>query len=294
MENVKKIVILGCENSHANQFLEFIKNEPNYSNVEVVGVYSDESEAATALAEKYGVKVMNAYDEAVGQVDGVVITARHGGMHYKFAKPYLKSGVPMFIDKPITISEEEGLELMREARANGVRLTGGSTCKHDPFIQELKEDVKNEYDGKTLGGFVRCPLESDERYGGFFFYAQHMTEIVGEIFGRYPKSVTARQNGEKTSVIFRYDDYDVFGLFVEMEFSYFVSRCSQTEVKAKSVPEVDWTPCFRVEFEEFYQLLCGSEQMMSYEDILAPVFTMNAIYRAIESQKEENVKTFEI
>ena len=69
---MKKIVILGCENSHANMFLNFHRDNPKYKDVEVVGVYSDEIEAAKKLSETYGVKVMQSYDEAVGQVDGVL------------------------------------------------------------------------------------------------------------------------------------------------------------------------------------------------------------------------------
>ena len=108
---MKKIVILGCENSHADMFLGYWKENPKYQDLEVVGVYSDERAAAEKLAADFGVPVMDRYDEAVGKVDGVVITARHGDNHYKYAKPYIASGVPMFIDKPITVSEEDALRL---------------------------------------------------------------------------------------------------------------------------------------------------------------------------------------
>ena len=95
---MKKIVILGCENSHADTFLGFIKNDEKYKDVEVIGVYSTDAGAAEKLSETYGVKVMDSYDEAVGKVDGVIVTARRGNQHYEFAKPYIASGVPMFID----------------------------------------------------------------------------------------------------------------------------------------------------------------------------------------------------
>jgi len=37
---------------------------------------------------------MKNYDDAVGKVDSVIITARHGDNHYKYAKPYLASKKP--------------------------------------------------------------------------------------------------------------------------------------------------------------------------------------------------------
>ena len=100
-----KVAILGCENSHANSFLNHVKSTKYKDLVEFVGVYSDEKEAAQKLSEEFGVYVAENYDEFVGKVDAIVITARHGDNHYKYAKPYIKSGIPMFIDKPITCTE---------------------------------------------------------------------------------------------------------------------------------------------------------------------------------------------
>ena len=139
---MKKIVILGCENSHADIFLGFIKNDAAFSDVEVSGVYSDDKTAAEKLAEKYGVKVMSAYDEAVGKVDGVIVTARHGNNHYKYAAPYIKTGVPMFIDKPITVNEGEALKLARECKAAGVEVVYPSEKRQNDVMSLIYDDVK--------------------------------------------------------------------------------------------------------------------------------------------------------
>ena len=108
---MKKVVMLGCENGHVNSFLNFIK-EGGYPDIEVIGAYSEDKEAMQKLEDTYGVPQMASYDEAVGKVDGIIVTARHGGLHYKFAKPYIESGIPMFIDKPITVSEEDAVNFM--------------------------------------------------------------------------------------------------------------------------------------------------------------------------------------
>ena len=51
---MKKIAILGCENSHANNFLKFIKTKEEFKDIEVIGVYSDDLPAAEKLREKFG------------------------------------------------------------------------------------------------------------------------------------------------------------------------------------------------------------------------------------------------
>ena len=289
---MKKVVILGCENSHANAFLRFIKEDERYKDVQVVGIYSDETEAMQKLATEFGVPCMQSYDELVGKVDGVIITARHGDNHYKYAKPYISSGVPMFIDKPITVSEEEAIAFAKDLQANGVAVTGGSSCHYEKTVLKLQEQVKNNVYGKTVGGFVKAPLNSKIGYGGFFFYAQHLVEITATIFGHYPKAVKVYQNAENYTVIFRYADYDVTALYAEGCYSYYALRCAQ-ERDEGGVLSID-ANCYAAEFATYYQLLCGGAQQTSYKDFVAPVFVMNAIKRAIDSGKEESVKEFEI
>ena len=78
---MKRIAILGCENSHAATFLDFIYNTDRYSDVEVVGVYSNEPAASKSLNEKFGVNILENYTDALGKIDGLIITARHGDLH---------------------------------------------------------------------------------------------------------------------------------------------------------------------------------------------------------------------
>ena len=286
---MKKVVILGCENSHAKIFLDFIYKNPNYPDVQVVGVYSEEENACVALRENYGVQIMQTYDEAVGKVDGVIITARHGNNHYRYAKPYIKTGVPMFIDKPITVDEEEAIKFMKELRANNIKISGGSLCKHDPFVQTLKERHQKDLDGKTLGGFVRAPLQPKSQYGGFFFYGQHLVEIMNEIFGRNPLSVRAIESENKLDVWFGYNTFTVHGLYVNENYKYFVARYEEEGVESGQIFTSTSAECSEKEFAEYYALLFGGKQKISYADFIAPVFIMNAIVRAKESGKQEQI-----
>lgn len=288
---MKKIVILGCENSHANSFLDFIRDNPKYSDVEVLGVYSDEVEAAQKLADTYGVKVMKTYDEAVGQVDGVIVTARHGDNHYKYAKPYIESGVPMFIDKPITVAESDAIALAQACQKAGARVTGGSSIVHEEVVKLLKKEREENVGGATLGGMVRCPVSMQNAYGNFFFYSEHLVGVMSEIFGYYPKSVQAFKNGDAITVVFRYEGYDTIGLYTEGHYNYYAERSSAEGVHGEAIVLTD---CFKLEFDEFYGLLCGDEQRRSYQDLIAPVFVLNAINRSIDSGKEEKVNEYTI
>lgn len=290
---MKKIAILGCENSHAATFLDYIYNMDKYRDVEVVGIYSNEPEAAKTLSEKYGVKVLDNYADAKGKIDGLVITARHGDLHYEYAKPYLESGIPMFIDKPITISEADAKEFMNELKARNIRVSGGSSLKHDFGVKTLKAERLENTDGKTLGGFVRAPINSNNIYGGFYFYAPHLVEVVSEIFGRYPSSVKAAKKENVTTVEFIYEDYSVYGLFVDDNYVYYACRFADKSVKGMSLESTDEHNWFESEFAEFYEILNGAPSPVSYSDLFSSVFVMNAIVRSLASGKEEKISYVE-
>ena len=275
---MKRIAILGCENSHANAFLKFIREREEFSDVKVVGVYSDQKEAAEKLREQFGVPVLEDYGDAVGGLDGLIITARHGDNHYKYAKPYIDSGIPMFIDKPITVNEEEAVEFMRRLKEKNTPISGGSSLKQDVFVKQLKQAAADRVGGATLGGF--------------YFYAQHLVEMVCEIFGRFPISVTAKENGGRLHVLFRYEDYDCVGLFCDNNYYYYASRMAESDVQSFVIPSTeDW---FYEEFKEFYGILSGAEQTVTYEEFISPVFIMNAIRRSLVSGTEEAVRPIEL
>ena len=282
-----KIAILGCENSHANLFIDFINKD--YPDVEVVGVYSDEKEAAQKLNEKYGVYVAENYDEFVGKIDGLVIVARHGAKHYEFAKPYLKSGIPMFIDKPIVNREEDALALREELIANNVKVCGGTVCKFAPLVKELKKVAAEKPYGKIYGGLLRATINMHNEYGGLYFYAQHIVQVMAEIFGYYPNSVQSFENGDVINTIVRYDDYDVNLQMVEHNDAFYAGiSCEKYGVFSQYGLE----GCFETEFDEYYKLLTGGEMTETYEDFIAPVFIMSAIERSLESKKEEKINRF--
>lgn len=289
---MKRIAILGCENSHSNNFLDAIRENEAYSDYEIVGVYSDEKEAVEKLNAEYGAPIMASYDELVGKIDALIITARHGANHYKYAKPYIKSGIPMFIDKPITIDCDEAVEFMRELREAGVRICGGSSLSHAEEMIALKQSAEAKKDGETIGGIVRAPLLSSSTYGGFYFYAQHLVEMVSMVFGRYPKAVKAYSVENQKTVVFRYEKYDVVGMFYEDNFQYYAARFATDGTEGIVInASPNWV---KSEFADFDALVSGGEQQISYDDFISPVFVLRAIALSLETGEEVKVEEYKV
>lgn len=280
-----KVAILGCENSHAADFLRVIRDE-NIQDVQVVGVYSCFPGAGEKLRDEFGVIVAESYDAFVGQIDGLIITARHGDNHYKYAKPYLDSGIPMFIDKPVTITESEAREFMQELKTKAIPISGGSTLKHASCIRELKSLVQSGEKGRVCGGFLRTPMDINSEHGGFYFYAQHLVQMVCELFGYDPKAVRACRNGDQVTCTIRYDNFDVTGVYLEHSYVYYAAVNFERHMEGSVF---DLNGAVSREFHDFYHILQGKPQTQSYEDFFAPVFIMNALERAMLSGSEETV-----
>ena len=284
-----KVAILGCENSHANQFLKAVINENLVPDIEFVGVYSDDMEAANKLKETFGVPVAQSYDEFVGKVDGIIITARHGDNHYKYAKPYMDCGIPMFIDKPITCSEEDAKAFMEDLKARNIPVSGGSVCVYSEYVQELKKAIAEQTYGETYGGYLRAPINMDNPWGGFFFYTQHLAQVMMEIFGNYPDSVRAWKKGDIVHCDVFYPEFDVDLIYAPGgKYSAGIS-CKTNELSGT----YDVNGYFPNEFMDFYRLLKGEPMKQSYEDFFAPVFVLNAINRSLLSGNVEKVNRVE-
>ena len=282
-----KVAILGCENTHADAFMKAVITDKFAEDIEFVGVYSDEEAAMQKLNEKYGVYMMKSYDEMVGKVDGIIVTARHGDNHYKYAKPYMESGIPMFIDKPITCMESEGIEFMNTAKEKGVRLCGGSTCAALSETLSLAESVRTLECGELRGGSLACPIQLESPYGGFYFYAQHLVEIMMTIFGTDIKRILAHKKDSTVTFTADYGDYSVLATYMEKNHYYTVSVYGSKSSISKNLT---FTPdSFRHEMDDMLDLLHGNEMKKSYEEFIAPVFVINTIIRSMNSGAWESV-----
>src|SRR4051812_45106572 len=58
----------------------------------------------TEQMKKYEVPLVEKPTDLIGKVDGMLIEAVDGSVHWERAKPFLEAGIPCFIDKPFACS----------------------------------------------------------------------------------------------------------------------------------------------------------------------------------------------
>ena len=288
-----KIALLGTENSHAWEFSKIIADNPEkYKDVEIVGLYGEDEAANIKIVDAgYASYIAKSSDEFLGKVDAVMVTSRHGDNHYKIALPYIKAGIPCFIDKPFTVDLKKGEELIMLAKENNVPLCGGSTLK---FMEGLKEQREIIEKFGALGGEIAAPINMVNDYGNFFFYSQHLVEIMLTVYGNDIKSVMAYcpdESKNRLTFIANYGDFDVTGHYIDRP--HYVSTLYYNEdvIHSECVcGRSDINTLFPFELDEFLKMVKTGKMTCSYERLLLPVKVINAIYNSYTSKKVIEIK----
>ena len=99
------------------------------------------------LTDELGVELVENPQDMVGQVDGVLIESQEGSVHYERALPFLKAGVPCFIDKPFTCSLSQARELARIAAEENVPLFSASSLRYALEVQETPRKSRTDRKG---------------------------------------------------------------------------------------------------------------------------------------------------
>ena len=285
---MKKIALIGVENSHAPAFANLIKNNPEkYGDIEIVGVYSYDGAAAQKMVDD-GLAPMAANTSSyfLGKVDGVINTARHGDNHYEYSMPYIKAGVPMFIDKPFCVSPHNAKEMILEAEKAGTLLCGGSCLKFAPELAALKEEIASGAIGNVMSASLSAPVNMSNPYGNFYFYAGHLAQMLITMFG-LPASVYAVAREKAVTVLCRYADYEVV-LHYTANYTYSVTVHAEKTNRYVTCENI--TALYEPELDEFCNLLRTGKMEESYDTLAAPVALLDAIYHSYATGTEQAVK----
>lgn len=104
-----------------------------------------------AYAKKCGYSVLPSYTprvDTIGIDAGVVATPT--GSHFKIASDFARAGIPVLVEKPITVQLDEALRLAQNIKKNRSRLMLGYSWRWWPPIKKIKEIVMSNDLGRAL------------------------------------------------------------------------------------------------------------------------------------------------
>src|ERR1043165_2065671 len=114
-----------------------------------LGAVADiDAERARAVAAPLGAEAFVDYRDLFGRVRGVSIAAPTR-LHHEIAAEFLRAGIDVLVEKPMTATIEEGRDLVALARQKGLMLQVGHLERFNPAIRALDKVI---HDPK----FVEC------------------------------------------------------------------------------------------------------------------------------------------
>lgn len=165
-----KVGIIGCGNISGI----YLKNLTTlFTNLQVVALCDLDREKARSCAEKYNVAKVLTAEELLSdsEVDTVLNLTTPKG-HYPICKMALEAGKNVYVEKPLSLSYQEGKELAELAKRKGLALG----CAPDTFlgagIQTCRELIRQGAIGKVIGGaaYMMCPGHESWHPSPEFYY----------------------------------------------------------------------------------------------------------------------------
>ena len=200
-----RIGIIGAENSHTIGYGSLFNIDKKFPGMEVQYVWGEtEAFARRAVEEGKIPNMVSDPNEMLGRIDALIVDHRHAKYHLDAAEPFVKAGVPTFIDKPFCYRVSDGKEFLAMAREKGTPVTSYSSRRQSDAIFDMKKQLE------TLGDYQQfiClgPADLDSQYGGIFFYGVHIVEPMLFLFGENVTRARVSRNGTNASASLSYDD----------------------------------------------------------------------------------------
>ncbi len=111
-------------------------------NCKLVGVFDQNMERATEIANKNNTKYFDKYIDLLNNIDAVDISATTT-YHYELAKEALLAGKHIFIEKPITAELWQAEELLKIADEKSLKIQVGHIERFNPVMIDSADIIKN-------------------------------------------------------------------------------------------------------------------------------------------------------
>jgi len=188
-----RLGIVDFDTSHAVEFTKRINHvaidaEQWVEGARVVAGVPGRSEIAPEVIPKnlemlkgYGVAILDDPGELFGKVDAVLVESVDGSVHLDRAMPFLKKGMPTYVDKPFTCSLADAKALFKEAMERHIPLMSSSSLRYAPEIVAAR--AGDPAVGSIVGVSTYGPATTHPRNPGLFHYGIHPVEMLFTLMG---------------------------------------------------------------------------------------------------------------
>ena len=150
--------------------------------------------------------IVDHYEDMLGSVDAVILARDDPWNHLQFARPFIKVGLPIFIDKQLAESVEDCREILELAKGD-FPIMAGSAARYSANIDST-EHLLNDINTLSIHGMSRV---------SWIRYGHHVLEPIVRLFGydvSWVRSLSAR-NGHDIVQLYYSNGMNVILEFIE-------------------------------------------------------------------------------
>lgn len=157
-----RIAVIGAGNWARRYHLPALLGDPRCT---ISAIVDTDLARAHATAAEFGVSATFATVEeliAVGEADGAVVATPHG-YHADISATLLVAGIPVLVEKPLTLTSADANHLVSLVESTGVALAVGYTAQYTEAATAAKNWVQNE-----IGELRQVIVEFSSRAGSLY------------------------------------------------------------------------------------------------------------------------------
>jgi len=168
-------------------YLDANKDTLGLPEARVTHVLTQDISISKSIAASSGIEnIAERAEDMIGKVDAVILARDDAEFHVEMAKPFIEAGIPVFIDKPLAIKQED-LDWFEEQHAAGRFIMSCSSMRYANECRVVKQDIT------SLG---KLELVTAVGKKDWLKYGVHMIEAMFATLDD-PKVATVQHIGER-------------------------------------------------------------------------------------------------
>ena len=209
-----EVAFIGLDTSHTVVFSQRMNDPACPEEEKVPGLHArrclrfpspfqseEEQDERQSQIEGWGVEVTRDFDEAVDGCDVIMVEINDPTLHLDYFERAAVLGKPVFIDKPLADTLDNGRRIVELARENNLRFWSSSSLRFVEGLAKAREQVPEPLCANFFGPLGKAAAGSD-----IVWYGVHSVEMMAVAMGTGASSVIARKDPQGAVAHVGYSD----------------------------------------------------------------------------------------
>jgi predicted dehydrogenase len=209
-----KVAMIGLDTSHCVEFVRRMQ-DPECPYTQVVDgletvtclrfktpfVTDEVLNERQAILEKLGVRVTTNFEEAVADGEAIMIELNDPALHREYVEKCISLGRPIFLDKPLADSLENGRAILQLAKEHRCKVFSASSLRFAPALRKAHATIPQPVVCHVFGAYGQAPVGSS-----IVWYGVHAFEMLQATLGSGALTVEVHKDRQGLIALVTYAD----------------------------------------------------------------------------------------